>query len=81
MSRHHVTTRHKAKDLEHSDLSSFHILVIISPIDIKFDDSSCSKKITQRYRTFMKELLRFKVIWMDKITLEVTTFVKEDDSS
>ena len=47
----------------------------------KFDDSSCSGKITQRSRIFMKEILRDKVVWMDEIALEVTASAKGHDFS
>ena len=43
----------------------------------KFDDSSCSGKITQRSRSFMKEILTDKVVWMDEIALEVTASAKD----
>ena len=38
----------------------------------KLSDSSCYEKITQSNTTFMKELSRNKVIWMDENALEVT---------
>ena len=38
----------------------------------KYSDLSCYGKITQRSITFMKELSRNKVVWMDENAPEIT---------
>ena len=40
----------------------------------KFSDSSCYGNITKSNKTFMKKLSWEKVVWMDKNTLEPTTY-------
>ena len=45
----------------------------------KLSDSSCYGKITQINITFMKELSRNKVIWMDENALKVIVFAYDGD--
>ena len=45
----------------------------------KWSDLSCYGNITQSTKTFMKELSRNKVIWMEENALEVTVSACDGD--
>ena len=45
----------------------------------KLSDSSCYGKITQSTTTFMKEISRNKVIWIDKNSLKVIVSAYDGD--
>ena len=60
------------KELRFSALSSFRVSVITSSTDVQMQWFKLLWKDTQRPITFMKELSRNKVVWMDENAPEVT---------